>query len=1584
MILTKQKVGLFLAVFIFCLVSFAGSASAEVINVNPGPNAIANAIETAQPGDTLNLSNGIYQETNLNLDKNLTIQGGSESGATISGGDTGKILSINSGVNVTLTNLIFENAYSNYPGPVVDPFSKPGGAINNYGTVTMNSCLFSGNHAKFCGAAIYNYLGTVNIYSSNFEYNEAGDLGGAIYNDGGTLAINNSIFYLNNVINMGGLSIYNAGTLQVYGSEFYSVREPTLPDVEGIIYNYGGDSTSRILNYCRFYGTAEVTCIYCDNGTMNAMYNWWNSNSDPQYCVWGAVTVSPWLYMTYTVNPAQILYGGSSTLTVSLNNVYNGITVTPINPATGHILDGCQVTFTTDLGSVGSKITNKYLINGTTTATFTANEGIGNATITAQMDMQTLNNNILIKATLIYVNGAVGNDSWDGSSPTHTSGLFGPMKTIQAAVNAINTGGTINVASGVYTEHLTINKSLNLVGANRDTTIIDGTHDGRPIYVAASANNVNISNFSIRNGTSSDFGGGIFIQYANGVTLNNCIISGNTAFNGGGIAASGVATVNNCIISENSATFRGGGIWNGYNILTVRYSRITDNTAPNGIEIYQSSGSVDARYNWWGSNTDPSSLFVGTVDYSPWLYMDLTSNPTIILKGETSTLTASFNNAYNGSTVTPLNPTNGHLPDGCVVTFTTDLGSVGSLFSNKNTSNGVAVATLTADGGLGTAHPSAQLDSQTANTTINVTNILYVNGETGEDKWNGLSPTYLGGRLGPMKTIANALKVELTDGTIYVANGTYNEALEILNDISIIGSGACDCVITASNPEDNIITIANKVTKSLISGFTITGATSGTGIAIESIVGANIENNIIFNNRFGITVAEEAGKVSITGNNIYENEVGIFTLSNNILVNFNSFYHNSAPIAVEVSEKKVDATYNWWGNNKAPEIEFVTTSPWLYMTFSANPSQILNAQTSTLTTNFNNAYDGTTVKPLDPSDGHLPDGCAVTFTTDLGSVGSQTTNKNTSNGTAIATLTADGNPGTAHISAQFDEVILTSSVLIIPVRYVNGENGSDTWDGSNPVWISGTIGPMKTIQNAINTVETNGVVSVATGTYLENLIINKTITIQTQGTVNINGSLNPTQPVIKINSDGNGTTIQGFHITHGSNGIELEDTSNCLVLNNNITENNFAGIYLSNSNQNNLTNNNITGNPYGIFSEYGDNNLISSNIITQNPYAGVVLRYWSDQNTVTGNTLNDNGYGLHLLYSSANTIKDNQMTSNDFYGIYMDNSQNNILQNNNITNNPYAGIALYFSANNNNITSNNLTGNGFGTYLYLSHQNNLTNNNITSNSFYGVYLDSSDSNKLEQNTIQNNPYAGIALYFGSDHNTIGTMLKYKGNNITNNGFGMYLYQSNQNQITNNNITNNTYYGLYLDDSDSNTIITNTINGNPYTGIALYFASDANIIGRNTINNNGFGIYIHQSNGGSTEPAGDIYTNNITDNLFYGIYMDQSTGIIITENTIQNNPYAGIALNNDSTKNKLQYNNLEENGFGIYADNSNGNKIYQNNFYTNTAFAYDNGTNNWDNETNTGNYYNDWPTTNPRDIPGGSNIDHYPNTAPFET
>jgi hypothetical protein len=104
-----------------------------------------------------------------------------------------------------------------------------GGAIyNNGGTLTLESCIFSGNQqttasaaANYRGGAVYNRDGTLTIRGCTFYRNTGGTSGGAIALFGsGTLTLTGNLFYGNTVTGTGGypVVINNNNTFTVSAS----------------------------------------------------------------------------------------------------------------------------------------------------------------------------------------------------------------------------------------------------------------------------------------------------------------------------------------------------------------------------------------------------------------------------------------------------------------------------------------------------------------------------------------------------------------------------------------------------------------------------------------------------------------------------------------------------------------------------------------------------------------------------------------------------------------------------------------------------------------------------------------------------------------------------------------------------------------------------------------------------------------------------------------------------------------------------------------------------------------------------------------------------------------------------------------------------------------------------------------------------------------------------------------------------------------------------------------------------------------------------------------------------------------------
>lgn len=100
-----------------------------------------------------------------------------------------------------------------------------------------------------------------------------------------------------------------------------------------------------------------------------------------------------------------------------------------------------------------------------------------------------------------------------------------PGQSIQAAINSANSGATIGVDSGVYNEHIVVNKSVSLIGENPSNTIIDGSGTGSDtVRISPDINNVKIEGFTIQNGDNPFQPASLRIARSKNQTINNNII----------------------------------------------------------------------------------------------------------------------------------------------------------------------------------------------------------------------------------------------------------------------------------------------------------------------------------------------------------------------------------------------------------------------------------------------------------------------------------------------------------------------------------------------------------------------------------------------------------------------------------------------------------------------------------------------------------------------------------------------------------------------------------------------------------------------------------------------------------------------------------------------------------------------------------------------------------------------------------------------------------------------------------------------------------------------------------------------------
>jgi parallel beta-helix repeat protein len=151
---------------------------------------------------------------------------------------------------------------------------------------------------------------------------------------------------------------------------------------------------------------------------------------------------------------------------------------------------------------------------------------------------------------------------------------------IQWAIGNATAADSIFIRSGIYREHLKVNKPLTLIGESKETTVIDGDEENQTI-IDVTASNVVIT----------------------GITVRNSSRTAGTSY--AGIKVSG----HNCNITGNLVTQTKMGIF-----VTSQNSRIVGNAVTKngqGIALYSSTG-VRVEENTAAANTVGISLALST------------------------------------------------------------------------------------------------------------------------------------------------------------------------------------------------------------------------------------------------------------------------------------------------------------------------------------------------------------------------------------------------------------------------------------------------------------------------------------------------------------------------------------------------------------------------------------------------------------------------------------------------------------------------------------------------------------------------------------------------------------------------------------------------------------------------------------------------------------------------------------------------------------------------------------------------------------------------------------------------------------
>ncbi|MEM3578286.1 MAG: NosD domain-containing protein [Candidatus Bathyarchaeia archaeon] len=188
-----------------------------------------------------------------------------------------------------------------------------------------------------------------------------------------------------------------------------------------------------------------------------------------------------------------------------------------------------------------------------------------------------------------------------------------------------------------------------------------------------------------------------------------------------------------------------------------------------------------------------------------------------------------------------------------------------------------------------------------------------------------------------------------------------------------------------------------------------------------------------------------------------------------------------------------------------------------------------------------------------------------------------------------------------------------------------------------------------TIQEAINAANTGDTILVLEGTYIENVIVNKTVTLIGENLQNTIIDGNATRTVIQVTADNvsiSGFTIKNSKYAWPEGGLLMTNVSNCNVSNIIIT-NNWVGLWLEDSSNNDMSNIKIMNNRYASWLVRSHHNTLKNTAIANNTKYGLWLED-SLSNNLSKIIITNNEVGIQLEEAYNNTIYCNALINNTY------------------------------------------------------------------------------------------------------------------------------------------------------------------------------------------------------------------------------------------------------------------------------------------------------------------------------------------------
>ena len=459
----------------------------------------------------------------------------------------------------TCQNMVITNNNSNYYYLVCTGWGQ---------NITFNNCDIYDNSTT---STYYGYTLTVGRNATVTLEN-----GTQIYNNDGvedTIKIDGNLVIKGDSIN----PVLVRQDFDIKSTGSFSIQDGALDFGETDSFIYSASDEQEIVDY-------DYHNLILRNGAktaVNISADFLTIEKDITLSISGSMNVS-----SLAAGKSTVEYIGDATQTVAGLNYYNlTISGTAQRTLTGNI--GIAGSFTAD---------NTNFAHGNYTVTY--NGGVQSVTALNYYDLafagtgtKTLAGNIGIAGSFTADNtNFVHNDfavTYNGGDQAITA-----LDYYQLALQGSDITKTFQDGVTSVEQQIEITSTITLAGSSADNVslqVVDpGVTSSRLLYIFGSGKTININNMTLKGGDISSYGGvadgmggTICLSYGD-LNITNSVITGSTAFFGGGIDAGGNVVLDNTIIQNNTATQFGGGIYASFGTVTLQNGSKILNNSVNG------------------------------------------------------------------------------------------------------------------------------------------------------------------------------------------------------------------------------------------------------------------------------------------------------------------------------------------------------------------------------------------------------------------------------------------------------------------------------------------------------------------------------------------------------------------------------------------------------------------------------------------------------------------------------------------------------------------------------------------------------------------------------------------------------------------------------------------------------------------------------------------------------------------------------------------------------------------------------------------------------------------------------------------